>query len=156
MPGPAHWFGPHGTTGTWGKKRARAHARRRPSAVDNLANPSNNEIMPGTTQARLAGLLRLARTHRFSALPHRTLCHDSLPDFASLYVTIHTAGTTRTVIVRGGCKPRFTRVYRALAAAATVTSWGYMPIAWFIGAAEQGFCGVARRAPSPRQHLRGP
>jgi hypothetical protein len=74
------------------------------------------------SQARLAGLLRLSRAHQFWALPHRTLWHDSLPDFASLYVTIHAAGTTRTVIVRDLCEPRFTRVYRALAAAATVTS----------------------------------
>ena len=78
---------------------------------------------PGTqlSSARLAALLRLARTQRFWTLPRRTLCPGALPDFASLYVTIHT-GTTRTVIVRGGCKPRFARIYRALAAAATVTS----------------------------------
>lgn len=71
--------------------------------------------------ARLAALMQLARTQRFWALPHRTLCPGALPDVASLYVTIHT-GTTRTVIVRGGCRPRFARMYRALAAAATVTS----------------------------------
>lgn len=78
---------------------------------------------PGTqlSIARLAALMQLARTQRFWSLPHRTLCPGALPDVASLYVTIHT-GTTRTVIVRGGCKPRFTRVYRALASAATVTS----------------------------------
>lgn len=79
---------------------------------------------PGTrlSQARLAALLRYARTQRFWSLPPRTFCGDSLPDFASLYVTISSAGKTRTVSVRGGCKPRFSRIYRALASAANVTS----------------------------------
>src|SRR5262249_51389866 len=49
VPGPAHWFGPRGKTGNWGKTPARARSTRRLSAVDNLANPGNNEIMPGTT-----------------------------------------------------------------------------------------------------------
>lgn len=48
--GPAHWVGPHGTYGTFGGKLpARARHKRHLSVVDNLANPSNNEIMPGTT-----------------------------------------------------------------------------------------------------------
>jgi hypothetical protein len=70
--------------------------------------------------ARRATLLRFARTQGFWSLPQRTLCRDSLPDFASLYVTIHTGGRTRTVSVRGGCSIRFGRIYRALAAAAGV------------------------------------
>jgi hypothetical protein len=79
---------------------------------------------PGTrlSQARLGALLRYARTQRFWSLPPQTFCGDSLPDFASLYVTISSAGKTRTVSVRGGCKPRFSQIYRALASAATVTS----------------------------------
>ena len=79
---------------------------------------------PGTrlSQARLAALLHYAQTQHFWSLPPQTLCKDSLPDFASLYVTISTARNTRTVSVRGGCKPSFTRIYRALASAATVTS----------------------------------
>ena len=44
--GPTHWYGPHGTYGTWGKLPARAKHRRHLTAVDNLANPGNNEIMP--------------------------------------------------------------------------------------------------------------
>ena len=78
---------------------------------------------PGTrlSQARLAALLRYARTQHFWSLPPRTFCRDSLPDFASLYVTIISAGNTRTVSVRGGCKPRFSRIYHALASAATAT-----------------------------------
>ena len=68
--------------------------------------------------ARLATLLRVARTQRFWALPRRTLCPDSLPDFASRFVTIHTGGRTRTVSVRGVCRARFASIYRALVAAA--------------------------------------
>jgi hypothetical protein len=71
--------------------------------------------------ARRATLLRFARAQGFWSLPQRTLCRDSLPDFASLYVTIHTGGRTGTVSVRGGCSTRFARIYRALSAAAGVT-----------------------------------
>ena len=74
------------------------------------------------SRARLAVLVRYARTQRFWSLPRMTLCRDSLPDFASLFVTIHTGGRTRTVSVRGECSTRFARIYRALAAAATATS----------------------------------
>ena len=74
------------------------------------------------SKAKLAALLRYARTQRFWSLRRRTLCRVSLPDVASLYVTIHTGTRTRTVTVRGDCSPRFARIYRALASAATVTS----------------------------------
>jgi hypothetical protein len=51
VPGPAHWSGPHGTSGNWGhvpaRPRSKSHAGR--PEVDNLTNPGNNEIMPGTT-----------------------------------------------------------------------------------------------------------
>jgi hypothetical protein len=49
VPGPAHWSGPHGTSGNWGYVPRRARHKRHLSAVDNLANTANNEIMPGTT-----------------------------------------------------------------------------------------------------------
>lgn len=74
------------------------------------------------SQARLAALLRYARTQRFWSLARTTFCRASLPDFASSYVTVNAGGKTRTVRVRGGCLPRFTRLYRALSAAATVIS----------------------------------
>jgi uncharacterized repeat protein (TIGR01451 family) len=45
--GPAHWFGPRGTYGSWGKRAALARPRSF-LAVDNLANPGNGEIMPTT------------------------------------------------------------------------------------------------------------
>src|SRR5437764_11176884 len=45
--GPAHWFGPHGRYGTFGKKPELFRPQNL-FAVDNLVNPSNNEIMPTT------------------------------------------------------------------------------------------------------------
>src|SRR5436853_5448945 len=49
---------------------------------------------------RLAGLVGFARTQRFWSLPRTIRCRGSLPDFASLFVTIRTAEKTRTVMVR--------------------------------------------------------
>lgn len=72
------------------------------------------------SKTRRERLLRYANTQRFWSLPPRTLCRDSLPDEASLYVTIHTPARTHRVIVRGDCSVRFSRIYRRLAAAATV------------------------------------
>jgi hypothetical protein len=72
------------------------------------------------SQTRLAMLVRYARTQGFWSLPPRTFCPDSLPDLASQYVTVHTATKTRTVRVRGSCSIGFTRIYRALSAAATL------------------------------------
>ena len=69
---------------------------------------------------RLAGLVRFAGTQRFWSLPHTIRCRGSLPDYASLFVTIRTAEKTRTVMVRGGCNARFSHVYTGLATAAGV------------------------------------
>jgi hypothetical protein len=80
--------------------------------------PSNPNVV--VSQARRLALLALARRKGFWSLPRRTLCPDSLPDVASLFVTIHSGARTHTVAVRGDCSSRFTSVYRALAAAATV------------------------------------
>lgn len=94
--------------------------------TDGTLSPSGDVRLtkPDTrlSRARLAALLKYARTQHFWSLAPRTFCSGSLPDFASQYVTIHTAGKTRTVRVRGGCSPRFTRLYRALSVAATLTS----------------------------------
>ena len=74
------------------------------------------------SQKRLTALRAYVRSQGFWSLRRLTVCRGSLPDFASLFVVVHAGGRTRRVTVRGGCSPRFTRVYRALAAAATVTS----------------------------------
>ena len=46
--GPAHWFGPDGYGNFGGGTTERAPAPRRLTAVDNLKNPGNGEIMPTT------------------------------------------------------------------------------------------------------------
>lgn len=74
------------------------------------------------SRTKVRTLLATAGAQGFWSLPRATMCPRTLPDFSSLYVTIHTAARTRRVSVRGGCKPRFARIYRALAAAATVKS----------------------------------
>jgi hypothetical protein len=80
-----------------------------------LSNPNVN-----VAKARRLALLALARRKGFWSLPRRTLCRDSLPDVASLFVTIRSGIRTHTVAVRGECSSNFTSVYRALTAAATV------------------------------------
>ena len=65
------------------------------------------------TATQLASLAAAVKTTRLSALPTRTNCPGTLPDFASRFVT---AGG-RTVYVRGSCEPRFDRTWHALAVA---------------------------------------
>ena len=74
------------------------------------------------TKARLgtramAALAAAVRTQRFFSLPRVVSCSGALPDFASSFVTVRRRDTSRTVVVRGDCSARFTRVYTALAAA---------------------------------------
>lgn len=73
------------------------------------------------SRTKVRALLAAAGAQGFWSLPPRTACRDALPDVASFYVTIHTAARTRRVTVHGGCRPRFSRIYRSLAVAATVT-----------------------------------
>ena len=68
----------------------------------------------------LTGLVKLAVKERFFSLPHRIVCTGSLPDFASMFVTVSTATRERTVTVRGGCSVRFQALLTALEAAAGV------------------------------------
>jgi hypothetical protein len=74
------------------------------------------------SKTRRAALLAYARSQSFWSLRTMTICPKTLPDFASLYVTIRTSTRTRRVVVRGSCSKRFSRIYDALAAAATVRS----------------------------------
>ena len=69
------------------------------------------------TQAKLRALLTVAVAQRFFALPRKIECPRTLPDLATLYVTVRTASRTRTVAEHGSCSKRFERVYAALAAA---------------------------------------
>jgi hypothetical protein len=62
-------------------------------------------------------LVRLARALHFFRLPATTTCPGTLPDVAFAVVHLHAGGRDREVRVRGDCRPHFTRLYRALAAA---------------------------------------
>jgi hypothetical protein len=73
------------------------------------------------TAQTLARLAALAATKHFFALPLRVNCAGSLPDFAYRSMTVSTSATrTRTVLVRGSCRPGYTTLYAALAAAVGV------------------------------------
>jgi hypothetical protein len=73
------------------------------------------------TTRTLARLAAHASTEHFFALPQRVNCAGSLPDFAYRSLTVSTSATrTRTVLVRGGCRPGYTALYAALAAAVGV------------------------------------
>jgi hypothetical protein len=63
------------------------------------------------TRVELGELNRLAVTSRFGALPERTNCKGSLPDFATSFIRVG----PRTVRVRGGCLPAYQRLWKALA-----------------------------------------
>lgn len=63
-------------------------------------------------QIRPAQVRQLRREIRHAHLA-TTVCAGSLPDFASKFVRVG----GRTVQVRGGCEPRFQRVFRALVSA---------------------------------------
>jgi hypothetical protein len=65
------------------------------------------------TRIQLGELNRLAVTTGFGALPARTNCKGSLPDFATSFVRV----AARTVRVRGGCMAAYQRLWKALATA---------------------------------------
>ena len=68
-------------------------------------------------RAKLRALLAVAVAQRFFVLPRQIQCARTLPDFATLYVTVRTPARTRTVAERGSCNKRFERMYAALDAA---------------------------------------
>jgi hypothetical protein len=67
--------------------------------------------IPATTASRL---LARARRAGFFAMPRRTQCPRTLPDVAGFSVTVSTPSRTRTVAVRGGCRPAYNRLLAAL------------------------------------------
>ena len=50
--------------------------------------------------------------------PRKIECAGTLPDVATLYVTVRSGPRARTVSEHGACNKRFNRVYAALQAAA--------------------------------------
>jgi hypothetical protein len=65
----------------------------------------------------VARLATVVAAQRFFALPVVIRCPNTLPDFASQFVTVRRAGVARRVLVHGDCSLRFTRLYSALAKA---------------------------------------
>src|SRR5439155_22573468 len=59
------------------------------------------------SSAALTRLLRRALRERFFALPARIGCPGTLPDFASMYVTVSTGTRTKRVLTHGECSARF-------------------------------------------------
>jgi hypothetical protein len=82
-----------------------------------LANPQR----PVSADA-LRGLLRLTQAEGFFSLPRTLSCTRTLPDVASLFVTVSRSSGTKTVAVHGGCKAGFNQIYAVLGAVAGVTS----------------------------------
>jgi len=64
-------------------------------------------------------LLVRARAAAFFAMPKYTSCPKTLPDFAAEFVRVTTSGRSRTVSVRGDCRPAFTRLFNAVRSAAS-------------------------------------
>jgi hypothetical protein len=72
------------------------------------------------TARTLARLTTLATTEHFFSLRRQVSCPGTLPDFAFRSVTVSTAAASRTVLVRGDCRPGFSTLYAALSAAVGV------------------------------------
>lgn len=79
--------------------------------------PDPNRTVTAAARQRL---LVLALRERFFALPPRITCAGSLPDFASMFISVSTSTRARTVRVRGGCSSRFQTLLGALQRAAGV------------------------------------
>jgi hypothetical protein len=70
------------------------------------------------SRAKMRLLVATVRVQRFFGLPRKIACARTLPDVATLYVTVRSGSRTRTVTEHGGCNKRFNRVYAALQTAA--------------------------------------
>jgi hypothetical protein len=68
--------------------------------------------------AKRQSLLALARNQGFFKLRALTACPGTLPDIATLFVTINSGGQLTTKRTHGSCGKRFNTVYLALVAAA--------------------------------------
>ncbi len=73
--------------------------------------------VPATALRRVA---LLVASQRFNALPQQLRCPGANPDIASRYITVTTAGRSRTVAEQGDCNTRFETLYAALSQAAGV------------------------------------
>lgn len=72
---------------------------------------------PQLSKDALDGLMKLARAEGFFTLPGRIIGHG-LPDISGRYITIHSAGSTKTVHVRFVQNAAFDQLYAVLMAVA--------------------------------------
>jgi hypothetical protein len=70
------------------------------------------------TRTQVGALAKLAADVRFATLPKTTDCAGTLPDIAARFVRVG----ARTVRVHGDCVARYTRLWKALAAAVMLSS----------------------------------
>jgi hypothetical protein len=59
-------------------------------------------------------LFARARAASFFAMPKYTSCKGTLPDYAASFLRISSSARSRTVKVRGDCRPKFTQLYGAV------------------------------------------
>jgi hypothetical protein len=94
----------------YGRMAGNIRAERVTIASNGVVSLDGVAIHRRVSTRRLASLEALARREQFAALPSRTICASSLPDFATRYITF----AHRTVRVRGSCSKRFESLYTAL------------------------------------------
>lgn len=73
---------------------------------------------PHLSAAAIKGLLKLARAERFFNLPDQIEGARVLPDVASLFITVTSNGTTKTVRLHGGHSSAFEQLFAVLMAVA--------------------------------------
>jgi hypothetical protein len=100
----------------YGRVSGNIRAERVTIARSGLVSVNSIATARQVSARKLASLHALARRERFAAMPARTICSSSLPDFATRYITYR----TRTVRVRGSCSKRFNALYTALTRATGV------------------------------------
>ena len=101
---------------TYGRMAGNIRAERVAIARSGVVSVDSVAIRAHVSAQRLASLETLARRIHFASLPPRTICSESLPDFATRYITYG----GHTVRVRGSCSKRFERLYAALGRATGV------------------------------------
>jgi hypothetical protein len=69
------------------------------------------------THRQLTALAAALQRARLSTLPPTTLCTGTLPDIAARAITAPVGRVTKTVLVRGDCKPGFNAAFAALSSA---------------------------------------
>ena len=74
----------------------------------------------GDPQDALAGLMKLARAEQFWAMPAQMVGHG-LPDLSGRFISIHAAGSTKTVHVRFVHAAAFDQLYAVLLAVTGVS-----------------------------------